>query len=266
MGQQQCERKKQEPEILSPHADSAINRVYAVMSGKGGVGKSLVTGLLAVALRRRGYQVGILDGDITGPSIPKMFGLDVKPVGLENGLFPVRTRGGIKVMSLNLLLPHEDDPVIWRGPILSGAVRQFWTDVIWGRVDFLLIDLPPGTGDVPLTVMQSIPLNGLVVVTLPQDLSALIVRKAVKMAMALNRPVVGVVENMAYAVCPSCGEEVRPFGDSHSRQITGRTPAPLLARLPLDPRLAMWSDTGGLESCDDGLLAKLEPLVEKICG
>ncbi|MGQ9532290.1 MAG: P-loop NTPase [Desulfotomaculales bacterium] len=262
---QQCARKKQEPEILAPHADSEIKRVYAVMSGKGGVGKSLVTGLLAIALRRRGYQVGILDGDITGPSIPKMFGLDVKPVGMEDGLFPVYTRGGIKVMSLNLLLPHEDDPVIWRGPILSGAVRQFWTDVIWGRVDYLLIDLPPGTGDVPLTVMQSIPLNGLIVVTLPQDLSALIVRKAVKMAMALNKPVVGVVENMAYALCPRCGEEVKLFGDSHSQQITGRTLAPLLARLPVDPRLAFWSDTGGLELCDENLLAKLEPVLEKIC-
>jgi len=224
-----------------------FDRVVAVMSGKGGVGKSLVTALLAIALTRQGYQVGILDADLTGPSIPKMFGLKSRPMGSEGGILPVETRSGIEVMSLNLLLPHEDDAVIWRGPLLAQAITQFWQEVVWGKLDYLLIDLPPGTADVPLTVMQSLPLSGVIIVFTPQDLAAMVVRKAVHMAERLNISVLGVVENMSYLVIPETGKRIEVFGRSKGEEMASEAEAPLLGQLPLDPQLAELCDAGEIE-------------------
>lgn len=224
-----------------------IKHVVGVMSGKGGVGKSSVTSLLAIGLNRQGYKVGILDADITGPSIPKMFGLNERPGNINDCLLPVTTSSGIKVMSINLLLPNEDDPVIWRGPILAGAVQQFWTDVAWGGLDYLLVDLPPGTGDVPLTAMQSLPLNGMVVVTSPQNLSLMVVKKAIKMAGQLGVPVFGLVENMSYYKCPDCGKEVRIFGKSNVEDVAHTYGLRVLEVLPIDPQLAELCDRGRIE-------------------
>jgi len=226
---------------------SNVGQVVAVMSGKGGVGKSLVTGLLAVSLARDGYRVGVLDADITGPSIPKMFGLTAKATGSELGIFPILTRLGMKVISINLLLPQEDVPVIWRGPLISSAIKQFWKDVVWGDLDYLLVDLPPGTSDAPLTVMQSIPLHGVVVVSSPQELAGMVVRKAVRMAEQMKVPVLGVVENMSYFVCPDTGKRHEIFGPSRGDELAAVAGAPLLARMPLDPTVARMCDEGRLE-------------------
>jgi Mrp family chromosome partitioning ATPase len=245
---EQCESRVNPLSLLAPNEASQIKHVLAVISGKGGVGKSVVSALIAIGLTRQGYRVGILDADITGPSIPKMFGLHTSPAGVDNFIMPVETSLGIKVMSLNLLLSREDDPVIWRGPLISGAVKQFWTDVIWGEIDYLIIDLPPGTGDVPLTVMQSLPLNGLVVVTSPQDLASMVVRKAVRMAGQMNVPVLGLVENMSYLVCPHCAEKIYLFGSSHVREITWSEGIELIDSLPVDPRLAELCDGGRIEA------------------
>lgn len=231
----------------SPQELNEFDRVVAVMSGKGGVGKSLVTALLAIALARQGYQVGILDADLTGPSIPMMFGLKSRPMGSEGGILPVGTRSGIEVMSLNLLLPHEDDAVIWRGPLLAQAITQFWQEVVWGKLDYLLIDLPPGTADVPLTVMQSLPLFGVIIVFTPQDLAAMVVRKAVHMAEKLNISILGVVENMSYLVIPETGKRVEIFGRSKGEEMAREAEAPLLGQLPLDPQLAELCDAGEIE-------------------
>jgi Mrp family chromosome partitioning ATPase len=225
-----------------------IRHVVAIMSGKGGVGKSSVAALLAVALRRQGKRVGVLDADITGPSIPKMFGLhDPPPMG-PVGIIPAETEKGVRVMSINLLLPAEDEAVIWRGPLISGAIKQFWGDVVWGRLDYLIVDLPPGTSDASLTVMQSIPLNGVVLVTSPQGLAGMVVRKAARMAEQLNVPIVGVVENMSYAVCPECGERIEIFGPSQAEKVAASVYAPFLGRLPLDPELARRCDAGEIEA------------------
>lgn len=224
-----------------------IRRVIGVMSGKGGVGKSSVTSLLAMGLNKQGYKVGILDADITGPSIPKMFGLNERPGSINDCLLPVITSSGIKVMSINLLLPNEDDPVIWRGPILAGAVKQFWTDVAWGRLDYLLVDLPPGTGDIPLTVMQSLPLSGMVVITSPQNLSLMVVKKAIKMAGQLDVPVLGLVENMSFFKCPDCGKETRIFGKSNVKDVAYTYGLRVLEVLPIDPNLAELCDRGRIE-------------------
>jgi len=232
---------------LAPNEASQIKHVLAVISGKGGVGKSVVSALIAIGLTRQGYRAGILDADITGPSIPKMFGLHTRPAGFDNFIMPVETSLGIKVMSLNLLLLREDDPVIWRGPLIAGAVKQFWTDVVWGKIDYLIVDLPPGTGDVPLTVMQSLPLNGVVVVTSPQDLASMVVRKAVRMAGQMNVPVLGLVENMSYLVCPHCAEKIYLFGGSHVQEITRSEGIKLIDFLPVDPRLAELCDGGRIE-------------------
>ncbi|MEW6275209.1 MAG: Mrp/NBP35 family ATP-binding protein [Bacillota bacterium] len=264
-GNEEC-AERQKP--LFPPAQnevSKIKHVLAVFSGKGGVGKSLVSALIAVGLARRGFRTGILDADITGPSIPKMFGLRARPEGFDHFIMPVKTFLGIKVISLNLLLPEEDDPVIWRGPLISGAVKQFWTDVVWGEIDYLVVDLPPGTGDVPLTVMQSLPLNGLVVVTSPQDLVSLVVRKAIKMAGQMNVPVLGLVENMSYLECPHCGRKVYLFGRSHVQEITRSTGIELIDCLPVDPRLAELSDRGRIEEYQTGAFQGLfEKLGEKL--
>jgi Mrp family chromosome partitioning ATPase len=224
-----------------------IAHTVAVMSGKGGVGKSSVAALLAASLRRQGKRVGVLDADITGPSIPKMFGLSARPTVSPLGLLPAETRTGIKVMSINLLLQSDDQAVIWRGPLISGTIRQFWSEVFWKDLDYLVIDLPPGTSDASLTVMQAIPLNGILMVTSPQDLAGMVVRKAAQMAIQLDIPLLGLVENMSYAVCPKCGERIEVFGSSRAQDTALRIGAPLLGRLPLDPELACLCDGGQIE-------------------
>jgi ATP-binding protein involved in chromosome partitioning len=243
-------------------AESAVSRVIAVMSGKGGVGKSLVTALLATALAKAGYRVGVLDADVTGPSIPKLFGVrgPVTTTG-DNRLQPLTSRTGIKLMSVNFLLEDEDQALIWRGPIVSQAITQFWTDVAWGQLDYLLVDLPPGTSDAALTVMQQLPLEGVLMVTTPQSLAAMVVRKAVTMAQAVNVPILGIVENMAGFVAPDTGQRYEIFGPSHSGEVADLAGAPLLARLPLDPRMAALSDRGEVESIEE---PELDALVRKL--
>ena len=235
-----------------------IHSVIAVMSGKGGVGKSLVAGLLAVALRREGKQVGILDADITGPSIPKMFFPNgARPGSSPLGLLPADTKTGIKVMSINLLLPSEDQAVVWRGPLISGAIKQFWGDVFWDRLDTLVIDLPPGTSDATLTVMQSIPLSGVLLVTSPQDLAGMIVRKAARMAQQLKVPILGLVENMSYVQCPECGKRIEVFGPSQADKTAQALGIPLLGRIPLDPELAQLCDSGEVEAYSSNVFAPI---------
>lgn len=224
-----------------------IGQVIAVMSGKGGVGKSSVSALLAVALRRQGYRVGVLDADLTGPSIPKMFGLNTPPTVSPLGIVPASTKTGIKVMSINLLLTSEDQAVIWRGPIISSAIKQFWSEVFWQTLDYMVVDLPPGTSDASLTVMQSIPLNGILMVTSPQDLAGMVVRKAAQMALQLQIPLLGLVENMSYALCPKCGERIQVFGRSQALETALQIRTPLLGRLPLDPDLSGLCDAGQIE-------------------
>lgn len=234
-------------EESKPSELNKIDKVIAVMSGKGGVGKSLVAGLLALAISRRGQEVGILDADVTGPSIPKMFGIKDRPAGSETGILPLTSKTGIEIMSMNLLLPREDDAVIWRGPLIAKSVTQFWEDVLWGKLDCLVVDMPPGTADVPLTVMQSLPLNGVIIVFTPQDLTAMIVRKAVNMAQQMNIPVLGIVENMSYFVSPDTGHKIEIFGESKAPEIARVCGAPILSRIPLDPDLAKLSDLGKIE-------------------
>ena len=240
---------RQQPQDMheAPHALSNIKKVIGVVSGKGGVGKSMVTSLLAVALKRRSLGVGILDSDITGPSIPKIFGLRDKAEGDENGIYPVRSKTGIDVMSINLLLENETDPVVWRGPIIGGTVKQFWTDVIWHDEDVLFIDMPPGTGDVALTVFQTIKLDGLIIVTSPQELVSMIVEKAVNMAKLMDIPVLGLIENFSYILCPDCGKQIPLFGESHVEEVAEHFGLPILGKLPLDPRLASACDKGMIE-------------------
>ena len=236
---------------------NAIDHVLAVMSGKGGVGKSLVSSLVAIALKRQGYEVGILDGDITGPSIPKMFGLKVQPSGNEGGLLPVLTKSGIEVMSINLLLPNEDDAVIWRGPLIGRAITQFWEEVLWGKLDYLVVDLPPGTADAPLTVLQQIPISGIIIVFTPQDLTTMIVKKAVNMARQMSKPILGVVENMSYLYVPEIDKKIELFGKSRGEEMALAAGAPLLGQLPIDPELAKLCDEGNIERYDADLIAKL---------
>ncbi len=238
-----------------------IAHVIAVLSGKGGVGKSSVAALLAVTLGRQGNRVGVLDADITGPSIPRMFGLHQPPPQGPMGIFPAETGTGIKVMSINLLLPNEDQAVIWRGPLISNVIKQFWGDVMWGDLDYLIVDLPPGTSDASLTVMQSIPLSGVVLVTSPQDLAGMVVRKAAHMAQHMGAPILGVVENMSYIICPRCGEQIEVFGPSQAQHTTAQLGLPLLGRLPLDPELARRCDAGAIEEYAADSFA---PIVEQV--
>ncbi|MBQ3063648.1 MAG: Mrp/NBP35 family ATP-binding protein [Clostridia bacterium] len=233
------------------HEKSKIGKIIGVVSGKGGVGKSMVTSLLAVALNRAGYRVGILDADITGPSIPKAFGLKSGTVeGDQDGLYPARTPGGIDVVSLNLLLPDEASPVIWRGPIIAGTVKQFYTEVVWDNIDYLIVDCPPGTGDVPLTVFQSFKVDGVVIVSSPQELVSMIVKKAANMANMMDVPVLGLVENMSFVRCPDCGKEIHIFGESHIEEIAKEFGYPLLAKMPIDPALAVLVDAGKIEQVE----------------
>lgn len=243
-----CSSRDPKSFLAAPHAKSHIKKVIGVVSGKGGVGKSLVSALLAVSMERRGFKSAIFDADITGPSIPKMFGLREKAMGAEDGFFPVKSVSGIDIMSLNLLLENDTDPVVWRGPIIAGTVRQFWTDCIWGDIDFMFIDMPPGTGDVPLTVFQTVPVDGIIIVASPQDLVAMIVEKAVNMAGMMNIPILGVVENMSYFKCPGCGKEHKIFGDSHIEDVAKARKLELLARIPIDPDLAKLCDEGRIEA------------------
>ncbi|MBO7444800.1 MAG: P-loop NTPase [Bacteroidales bacterium] len=245
-----------------PNKKSTIRKVIGVVSGKGGVGKSSVTSLLAVQLQRKGYHVGILDADITGPSIPKMFNLHTLLSGNEEGVIPAKTETGIQVVSANLLTHDEKTPVVWRGPLVAGMVKQFWTDVIWDNIDFLLVDMPPGTGDVPLTVFQSVAVDGIIMVTSPQDLVSLIVSKAVNMADMMNIPVLGLVENYSYAICPHCGEKIRIFGESHTAEVGREFDIDLLAEMPMDSNLAALCDKGEVEKAEVNYLDKVVEMLE----
>jgi len=241
-----------------------IDQIIAVMSGKGGVGKSLVSGLVAIALKRQGYEVGILDADITGPSIPKMFGIKVPPSGNEDGMLPVLSKSGIEVMSINLLLPSEDEAVIWRGPLISNTVKQFGEDVLWGKLDYLIIDLPPGTADAPLTVMQSFPISGVIVVFTPQDLVEMIVKKAVNMARKMEKRVLGVVENMSYLYVPEIDKKIEIFGKSRGEELARVSNAPLLGQIPIDPELAKLCDAGDIERYTGDIMNNLGEAILKI--
>ena len=250
-----CADRTAESLLAQPNPKSHVKKVIAVVSGKGGVGKSTVTAMLAVAAARAGKRVGVLDADITGPSAPTAFGVTECQGANEDGLYPALSRGGIQIMSINLLLDNPDDPVVWRGPVIAGAVKQFWTDVIWEDVDYLFVDMPPGTGDVPLTVFQSLPVDGIIIVTSPQDLVSMIVSKAVKMANMMHIPVLGFVENYAYLQCPDCGKRIEVFGKSHLDKVAEDFGLPVLARLPIDPAIAESYDNGLMETVNTEALA-----------
>ena len=243
---------RQQPQsfLVEPNCYTEIKHVIGVVSGKGGVGKSMVTASLANLMAKKGYRVGILDADITGPSIPKMYGLHGPAQAGDEGIYPMISENDIKVMSINLLMPDEESPVIWRGPVISGVVKQFWTDVIWGELDYLFVDMPPGTGDVPLTVFQSLPVEGIVIVSSPQDLVRMIVKKAYNMAKAMNVPVIGIVENYSYFKCPDCGKEIKVFGESHIDEIAAEMGLPVLGKMPIEPELARLSDEGKFAETD----------------
>ncbi len=257
-----AERREPQSFLEKPNELSSIRHVIAVVSGKGGVGKSLVTSLMAVLMQRKGLQAAVLDADITGPSIPTTFGVHTRAMASPAGMFPATTKSGIQIMSLNLLLDHDTDPVVWRGPMIAGAVKQFWTDVIWSNVDYMFVDMPPGTGDVPLTVFQSIPVDGILVVASPQELVSMIVEKAVRMAEMMKVPVLGLVENMSYFQCPNCGEKHKIFGDSHIEEIAARYGISHVAKLPMDPKLASLCDEGEIEEFDGGWLDHLADHLE----
>ncbi|MBE7014459.1 MAG: Mrp/NBP35 family ATP-binding protein [Ruminococcaceae bacterium] len=261
---EKCSQAKPESLIEKPHELSDIKKVIGIVSGKGGVGKSMVTSLMAILMNRKGYNSAILDADITGPSIPKAFGLKEKAMGNQFGLYPVKSKTGIDIMSLNLLLENETDPVVWRGPVIAGTVKQFWTDVIWSDVDFMFIDMPPGTGDVPLTVFQTIPVDGIIIVTSPQDLVSMIVKKALNMAKLMNIPVIGIVENYSYLECPDCKKQIKVFGESNIDKIAEEFGVPVLAKMPIDPILAENVDSGLIELYSKKHLDNCANTVEKL--
>ena len=260
-GEEGCAERTAESFLEKPHEGSRIKKVIGVVSGKGGVGKSMVTSMLTVMTKRAGYKTAILDADITGPSIPRAFGVKVPATIGENEIYPVSSLGGVPIMSLNLLTLKETDPVIWRGPVIGGTVKQFWTDVVWGDVDYMFIDMPPGTGDVPLTVFQSIPVDGIVIVSSPQELVGMIVEKAVNMAKLMNIPILALVENMSYFVCDKCGEKHYLFGESHVADIAARHGIKVTAQMPMNPELASMCDNGEIESFEGDWL---QPVVEAI--
>ncbi|WP_347039173.1 Mrp/NBP35 family ATP-binding protein [Blautia obeum] len=261
-GKSSCEgcasKEKSNPQnfMAEQNVFSDVKHVIGVVSGKGGVGKSFVTGSLANAMAAKGYKVGILDADITGPSIPKMYGLTGAAQADDNGIYPMETANGIKVMSINLLLPTEDTPVIWRGPVLANMVKQFWTDVVWDKIDYLFVDMPPGTGDVPLTVFQSLPVDGIVIVSSPQDLVKMIVKKAYNMAEMMKIPVLGIVENYSYVKCPDCGKELKIFGESHIEEIAAELNVPVVGKMPIDMEYASKADSGALDQIDNEYITK----------
>lgn len=249
-----CGERKKESFLEEANPFSEIKKVIGIVSGKGGVGKSMVTASLAVAMAKQGYRVGILDADITGPSIPKMFGLNEPAQGDDNGIFPSITKGGIKVMSINLLMQDNEAPVIWRGPVIANMVKQFWSDVLWGDLDYLFVDMPPGTGDVPLTVFQSLPVDGTVLVTSPQELVKMIVKKAYNMAKSMNIPMLGVVENYSYLECPDCGKQISVFGESKISEVAEEMKLPVFGKVPIIPELAQLADTGTIEKYENSHL------------
>lgn len=261
---QSCSERDKTTMLEKPHAQSRIKKVIGIVSGKGGVGKSIVSSILAVNMNRKGFKTAVLDADITGPSIPKAFGIKKKAAGSEEGIFPVESTTGINIMSVNLMLENDTDPVIWRGPVIAGVVKQFWTDVMWGDVDYMFVDMPPGTGDVPLTVFQSIPVDGIVVVTSPQELVSMIVAKAVKMAGMMDIPVIGIVENMSYAQCPDCGKKINIFGESKLDKVADEYNLKVLGRLPIDPKLAAACDKGAIELYSGNWLDEASDIIENI--
>ena len=263
-GESCSERTENQSLLAKLNEMSSVRKVYAVVSGKGGVGKSMVTSMLSVLMQRKGHHTAILDADVTGPSIPKAFGLTEKAVGTAAGILPVKTVTGIDVMSINLLLANETDPVVWRGPIIAGTVKQFWTDVIWDNVDYMFVDMPPGTGDVPLTVFQSLPVDGIIIVTSPQELVGMIVEKAVKMANMLDIPIVGLVENLSYFECPDCGKKYELFGKSHADEIAEKYGIPSVAKLPVYPKLASEADRGVVEGFDGHWLDAMADYLERL--
>ncbi len=260
-----CAEKCSKESLLAPqNKASNVKKVIGIVSGKGGVGKSLVTSMLAVTMQRRGYKTAILDADITGPSIPKAFGLKPGSVtGSELGMFPPQTKTGIEVMSVNLLMDEETKPVVWRGPVIAGTVKQFWSDVVWNEVDYMFVDMPPGTGDVPLTVFQSLPLDGIIIVTSPQELVSMIVEKAVNMAKLMDIPVLGLIENYSYLVCPDCGKVIKLYGESHVDALAEQHGTRVLAKLPIDPELASHCDKGVIELFEGDYLEKCADFIEK---
>ena len=260
-----CGERQQPVDFRAPLGEqSSVKKVIGVVSGKGGVGKSMVTSLLAVLMNRRGHHTAVLDADITGPSIPKAFGLHTKAEACEFGLLPVTSVGGVDVMSVNLLLQNEDDPVVWRGPVIAGTVKQFWSEVVWSDVDYMFVDMPPGTGDVPLTVFQSLPLDGIIIVTTPQELVSMIVTKAVKMAKLMNIPVLGIVENMSYVQCPDCGKKISVFGESKLDEVAAANGLKVLGRLPIDPKLTAACDRGAVEKFEGDWLDAAADLIEDL--
>lgn len=263
-----CSDRQQNPKdfLEKPHELTHIKKVVGVISGKGGVGKSMVASLLAVMMQQRGYQTGVMDADVTGPSIPQAFGVHGHAVGNEQGLLPMVTKNGIEIMSLNLLLENTTDPVVWRGPVIAGVVKQFWTDVLWGDVDFLFVDMPPGTGDVPLTVFQSLPIDGVIVVASPQELVGMIVEKAVNMAAMMHIPVLGLVENMSYFACPDCGKRHSIFGESHIEEIAARHGIQTVCKLPIDPEIAKAADAGEVERLDTAMLGNIGDVLGALIG
>ena len=258
-----CSSRSPESFIEKPHKDSRIGKVIGVVSGKGGVGKSMTSSMLAVNLQRKGYHTAIMDADVTGPSIPKAFGITEHAVGTETSIYPVVSKTGIQTMSVNLLLEDAADPVIWRGPVIAGTVKQFWSDVVWSDVDYMVVDMPPGTGDVPLTVFQSIPLNGIIIVTSPQELVSLIVGKAVRMAQMMNVPILGIIENMSYIECPDCGKKIEIFGKSHVEEVAAQYGLPVLGRIPITPEIASASDAGAVEDLQGNWFDEAVAAIEK---
>lgn len=258
-----CSSRQPESLIEKPHKESRIGKVIGVVSGKGGVGKSMTSSMLAVNLQRKGYHTAIMDADVTGPSIPKAFGITEHAMGTETALYPVVSKTGIQTMSVNLLLEDSGDPVIWRGPVIAGTVKQFWTDVVWSDVDYMVVDMPPGTGDVPLTVFQSIPIDGIIIVTSPQELVSMIVGKAVRMAQMMNVPILGIIENMSYVECPDCGRKIEIFGKSHVDEVAAQYGLPVLGRIPMTPEIAAASDAGAVEELQGDWFQDAVAAIEK---
>ncbi len=259
-----CAERDPKSFLEKPHKESTIKKVIGIVSGKGGVGKSIVSSMLGVEMQRAGFHSAILDADITGPSIPKAFGIKEQAEGNEKGLMPIRTKYGTDIMSMNLLLPSDTSPVIWRGPVISGVVKQFWTDVIWKDVDYMFVDMPPGTGDVPLTVFQSIPVDGIIIVASPQELVSMIVEKAVNMAMMMNIPIIGLIENMSYLECPDCNKHIKIFGESHIDETASQYGIPVLAKIPVNPELAQLVDNGKIEEYKGEWLKDAVETIRKI--
>lgn len=259
-----CSSRQPESLLEPANEMSEIKHVIGIVSGKGGVGKSLVSTMLSVLMRRRGYNTAVLDADITGPSVPKALGVSGEVTGHEKAIFPLKSKTGIEVMSVNLLLQSEESPVVWRGPVIAGSVKQFWTDVIWKDVDYMVVDMPPGTGDVPLTVFQTLPVNGIVIVTSPQELVSMIVAKAVNMAKMMNVPIIGIVENMSYLECDECGHKINIFGESHVDEVAQKFGLKVLAKLPLNPKIAALCDAGKLETIEDTKVADVAAAVEAL--